>query len=189
MASSLYTDDTTIRVLLTAEATREAPMRLLHLVRRVSVVALVSAALAMVGMVASGPAEASGGTVTCSTVTGNQYAPVQMYSCSQITATGGAATIQPAPIFVAGEHTGTIYWSAATMTQPAKTVVRLRVRLIKKKKTPCSASGATEIRVGGIVRSDTSGAVTVGGTVGGILCQASNGSFTLLPGTSFVIGG
>lgn len=164
-------------------------MRLLHPVRRVSAVALVSMALAVVGGAAtSGPAGASGGTVTCSTVTGNQYAPAQMYSCSQLTATGGAAIIQPAPIFIAGEHTGTIYWSAATMTEPAQTVVRLRVRVVKKKKTPCSAGGATEIKVGGTVRSDTSGVVTVGGSVGGILCQASNGSFTLLSGTSFVIG-
>jgi hypothetical protein len=163
-------------------------MRLLHPVRRFSVVALVSMALAGVGVAAAGPAEATGGTVTCSTVTGNQYAPIQMYSCSQEAATGGAATIQPAPIFFSGTHTGTIYWSGATMSQAAKTVVRLKVRVVKKKKTPCAASGATEVRVGGTVRSDTSGVVTVGGGVGGILCQASNGSFTLLPGTSFVIG-
>jgi hypothetical protein len=31
--------------------------------------------------------------------------------------------------------------------------------------------------------------VTVGGSVEGILCEASNSSFTLLSGTSFVIGG
>ena len=164
-------------------------MRHMHPVRRLSVVALVSLAMATVGVVsASGPAGASGGTVTCSTVTGDQFAPVQMYSCSQLTATGGAATIQPAPIFYAGIHTATIYWSAATQSQAAKTVVRIRVRVIKKKKTPCSA-GTTEIRVGGTVRSDTSGVVTVGGSVEGILCQTSNGSYTLLSGTSFVVGG
>jgi hypothetical protein len=164
-------------------------MRLLHSVRRVSVVAMVSTALSMGAVAVSGPAGASGGTVTCSTVTGDQYAPVQMYSCSQTTATGGAGTIEPAPIFFKGAHTGTIYWSAATMSQPAKTVVRLRMQVVKKKKTPCSATGDSEIRVGGTVRSDTSGVITVGGSVGGILCVASNGAYTLLSGTSFVIGG
>jgi hypothetical protein len=145
--------------------------------------------MALIGAVtASGSAGAAGGTVTCGTVTGDQYAAAQMYSCSGLPATGGAATIQPAPIFFAGRHTGTIYWSGPSQGQAAQTVVRLRVLVVKKKKTPCR-TGTTELRVGGKVRSDTSGVVTVGGTVAGILCQASNGSYALLSGTSFVIGG
>ena len=163
-------------------------MRRLHPVRRFSAVALVS--MALIGAVtASGSAGAAGGTVTCGTVTGNQYAAAQMYSCSGLPATGGAATIQPSPIFFAGGHTGTIYWSGPPVQgQAAQTVVHLRVRVVKKKKTPCP-TGTTELRVGGTVRSDTSGVVTVGGKVAGILCQASNGSYALLSGTSFVIGG
>ena len=161
-------------------------MRRHHPIRRLSEAILVSAVLVAVGL-GTAPAGAAG-SVTCATVSGNQQSTALLFSCTETDETGGAGSIQPYPIFVKGTHTAKIYWSGPTMDQAPATVVRLKVHVLaKKKKTPC-ASGDVEIKVAGTVRSDTSGAVTVPGQVRAALCQASNGSFTLVPGTTFYVG-
>jgi hypothetical protein len=142
---------------------------------------------------ASGPAGATvtGASIICSTATGSQESPTSLFSCSDSDATGGAGTIQGNPPkaaypFFTGTRTGTIYWSGATTTVPVQTVIKVRTQVVKRKNTPCLSD--TELKVGGTVRSDTSGAAEVGGRVSAILCQGANGSFSLLSGTSFVIG-
>jgi hypothetical protein len=157
----------------------------MHPIRRVAIVGLAAVA-SMAVLTASLPAgaTATGGIVTCDQVTGSQFGPAQLYSCTA--STGGAASIEPYPFFVAGTHTGTIYWSQPSTTQHLTTVIRARTRVVTKKGNPCG-SGSEELNVAGSVRSDTSGVVTVGGPVSAILCQA-NGSFQLLKNTTIVIG-
>src|ERR1700691_5187034 len=103
-------------------------MRRSHPIRRVSVVALFSAA-SIATLAVSGPAGAtSGGPVTCRTATGTQEGPTSL--CSRTDrldsdATGGAGTIQvnpPNPAFpvFTGPRTGTVYWSGPTMSQAAQ---------------------------------------------------------------------
>jgi len=157
----------------------------MHPVRRLAVVGLVVTALvAALTISLSAAATGTGGVVTCDQVTGSQLGPAQLYSCTA--STGGAGSIEPYPFFVAGTHTGTIYWSQPSTTKHLTTVIRARTRVVTKKGNPCGAS-STELKVRGSVRSDTSGVVTVGGPVSAILCQA-NGSFQLLPNTTIVIG-
>ena len=172
-------------------------MRHLQPVRR-SLVAALALVVSVAAVTASGLAGATttGGTVTCETVSGSQISPSELFSCSDSQdsqATGGAGSIpNPVPFF-SRTHTGAIYWSGPTMTQAAQTVIHVRTQLVKRKKTACSASSATpgsrELKVAGIVKSDTSGVVTVGGPVTATLCQSANGQFVLLEGTTFVIGG
>jgi hypothetical protein len=132
---------------------------------------------------ATGPAGAIGGVVTCGTVSGNQKSPAELFSCSDLAATGGNGSIQPYPVF-SGTHTATIFWSGVTTSQPFTTVIHVTTHVVKKKKTPCP-SDTTELTISGRVRSDTSGAVSVGGRVSGVLCQTSNGGFALLAGSAF----
>jgi hypothetical protein len=99
-----------------------------------------------------------------------------------LSGTGGNGSIQPGGTFT-GSHLATIYWSGATTNQPFTTVVRVTTHVVARKKTPCGAF--TELRVSGRVRSDTSGVVSVGGSVSGILCEMSNGSFSLLNNSVF----
>jgi hypothetical protein len=170
-------------------------MRRTHTIRRFSVVALVVGASVGSVTISDAAWATSGGTVTCITATGTQESPASLFSCtdsSNSDATGGAGTIQvnppkPAfPVFV-GTRVGTIYWSGATMSKAAATVIRVRTQVVKKKNTPCLSN--TELKVNGRVRSDTSGVVTVGGTVSAVLCRAANGTYSLLQNTTFVIGG
>jgi len=93
--------------------------------------------------------------------------------------------IEPYPFFSGGTQTGTIYWAGPSKTEAPTTVIHIRTAVVKKK-ARCVA--ATELKVSGTVRSDTSGVVKVGGPVIAFLCRTSGGSFTLLPGTSIVIG-
>ncbi len=160
-------------------------MRRMHPIRRLAVAGFVVAG-SMAALTASLPvaATATGGIVTCDQVTGSQWGPAELYSCTA--STGGAASIEPYPFFVAGTHTGTIYWSQPSTTQHLTTVIRARTQVVKKKNNPCGA-GSTELRASGRVRSDTSGVITVGGPVSAVLCQA-HGSFHLLTNTVMVIG-
>jgi hypothetical protein len=134
--------------------------------------------------VSGGPAGASG-IVTCNTVSGNQQSPAELFSCTDTAGTGGNGSIEPYPTFV-GSHVATIYWSGASTTQPFTTVIHLSTHVVKRKKTPCPAQ-TTELRVSGRVRSDTSGSVTVGGSVSAILCETSNGSYALLGNSVFTL--
>ena len=157
-------------------------MRRSHPIRRFSLGAVaLTASMATLGV--SGPAGAIGGVVTCSTASGNMISPAELFSCSDESGTGGNGTIQPAGTF-SGTHAATIYWSGATQNQPFTTVIHVTTRVIKKKKTPCPTN-TTELKVGGRVRSDTSGVVAVGGRVSAILCEAPNGGFALLGGSVF----
>jgi hypothetical protein len=94
--------------------------------------------------------------------------------------------IEPYPFFSGPTQTGTIYWAGPSKTQAPTTVIRVRTTVVAKK--AACPSGTTELRVNGTVRSDTSGVVKVGGPVAALLCRTSGGSFTLVPGTSIVIG-
>jgi hypothetical protein len=160
-------------------------MRRLHPRRRFTAAALlVAASAAAVTVSLPAGATGTGGIVTCDVVTGSQQGPPQLYSCSA--STGGAGSIEPYPFFVAGTHTGTIYWSLPSTTKHLTTVIRVKTRVVKKKSTPCG-TGATELKVGGNVRSDSGGIVTVGGPVSAVLCQ-SHGTFELLNNTAMTIG-
>jgi hypothetical protein len=164
-------------------------MRRIHPIRRVSVGVLV-VATSIVTLTAGGPAGATtGGSVTCTTVTGGRHGPTSMFSCSA--SIGSSGTIEgnppkPAFPFFTGTRTGTIYWNVTDATGALETVIHVTTRAVKKKDTPCL--GETELKVNGVVDSDTSGYVSVGGPVSGTLCEMSNGTFTLLGGTEFVVG-
>jgi len=133
-------------------------------------------------VVASDPAGATGGIVTCTSLSGNQQSPAELFNCSDLSGTGGNGSIQPSGSFTR-THVATIYWSGATTTQPFTTVIHVSTHVVTRKKTPCGAF--TELRVSGRVRSDTSGVVAVGGRVSGVLCEESNGSFSLLENSVF----
>ena len=161
-------------------------MRGTYPIRRLSVVALLFAATiaAVTAWMPAGVTE-TGGVVTCAQVTGSQLGPPQLYSCTQ--STGGAGSIEPYPFFVHGTHTGTIYWSQPSTTEHLTTVIRATTRVVKGKKKSLCASGSTELKVQGSVRSDTSGVVTVGGPVSAILCQSSE-TYQLAANTLMTIG-
>jgi len=161
-------------------------MRGTYPIRRLSVVAVLFAATiaAVTAWMPAGATE-TGGIVTCDQVTGSQLGPPQLYSCTQ--STGGAGSIEPYPFFVRGTHTGTIYWSQPSTTVHLTTVIRTTTSVVKSKKKSLCGSGSTELKVQGSVRSDTSGVVTVGGPVSGILCQ-TNESSQLVANTVMTIG-
>jgi hypothetical protein len=161
-------------------------MRGTYPIRRLSVVALlfVATIAAVTAWMPAGATE-TGGIVTCGQVTGSQFGPPQLYSCTQ--STGGAGSIEPYPFFVHGTHTGTIYWSQPSTTQHLTTVIRATTRVVKNGKKSLCPSGSTELKVQGSVRSDTSGVVTVGGPVSVILCQTSE-TYQVLPNTVMTIG-
>jgi hypothetical protein len=163
---------------------RKLTMRQKHSIRLLPVLALLGTA-SLAGAGASVPAGAAGGTVTCATVFGNPYSPPELFSCSQSQANDGGGLIEPFPFFSGPTQTGTIYWAGPSMTQAPTTVIRVRTKVLKK--SGC-ATGTTGLKVSGSVRSDTSGVVKVGGPVIAFLCRTAGGSFTLLPGTSIVIG-
>jgi hypothetical protein len=157
----------------------------LHRIRRCFVaVAVVLGGTLAVGL--SAPAGATGGAAECTTVSGNPYSAVLVFNCTPFTQTGGSGSIpRPVPLF-SGTHTTTIYWaveSGGTTT----TEIHIHTRAVHRKKTPCP-SGATELKVQGTVRADTSGAVTVGGPVSATLCQDGTGAYALLANTALVIG-
>ena len=165
-------------------------MRRLHPVRRLSVVALIAAA-SIAAITASGPAGATGGTVACTQVSGNQMSAALFFDCSPSDSTGGSGTIASYPVF-SGTHTGTIDWDAISQSQHATTEIRVTAHASKaRKKNGVCPAGTKEVKVSGRVRTDTSGSVTVGGTVAAILCQETSGAgaYALASGTSFVIGG
>jgi hypothetical protein len=164
-------------------------MRRIHAIRRFSVGGLVFAT-SIATLTAAAPAGATtGGSVACTTVTGGQHGPTSMFSCPE--SIGASGTIEgnpPKPAFpiFTGTRTGTIYWNVTDASGSLETVIRVTTRTIRRQNTPCL--GEAELKVSGIVRSDTSGYVSVGGPVAATLCEASNGTFTLLSGTSFVVG-
>ncbi|HVC69831.1 MAG TPA: hypothetical protein VNC61_06150 [Acidimicrobiales bacterium] len=159
-------------------------MRRLHPFCRFSLGAL-ALTVSVATVTASGPAGAIGGVVTCGTVSGNRLSPAELFNCSDEAGTGGNGSIQPSGAF-SGTHLATVYWSGVTTDQPFTTVIHVTTHVVKKKKTPCPAT-TTELKVSGRVRSDTSGVVSVGGRVSGILCETSNGSFALLSGSTFTL--
>jgi hypothetical protein len=164
-------------------------MSRIHRIRRVSVGALVFAT-SIATLTAVGPAgAATGDSISCSTVTGGQHGPTSMFSCPE--SVGGSGTIEgnapkPAFPFFTGRRTGTIYWNVTDVSGSLETVIRVTTRAVRKKNTPCL--GQTELKVSGTVLSDTSGDVTVGGPVAATLCEMSNGTFTLLKNSVFVVG-
>jgi hypothetical protein len=162
-------------------------MRRLHPIRRFSVVALVVGA--SIGIVTfSGQAWAAGGTVACTDVAGGSNGAALLYSCAPSDTTGGGGSIA-SPIF-RGTHTGTIDWDMLSTSFHPTTVIHVTTHVVKgsKKKKLCP-SGSQQLNVTGVVRSDTSGSVSVGGRVLGTLCREPNGNYALAANTSFTIGG
>jgi hypothetical protein len=163
-------------------------MRYLPTVRRFTVVALMATASIAV-VTASGPAGATGGTVTCTDVTGSQKSSAEFYNCDPADTTGGGGSIAPHPVFM-GTHTATIDWDLLSTSDHATTVIHVTTHAVrgKKNRNALCTSGVKELRVSGTVRSDTSGSVTVGGAVSATLCQEPNGGYALAENSSFIIG-
>ncbi len=145
--------------------------------------------MASVGAVtAAGPAGATGGTVTCTDVSGSKISASLLFNCLPADTTGGGGSIA-SPLFF-GTHTGTIDWDALSTSAHATTVIHVTTRTVRvKKKNALCPSGTKQLKVSGRVRSDTSGSVTVNGPVSGVLCEDPNGAFALAANTTFSIGG
>ncbi|HTT87414.1 MAG TPA: hypothetical protein VMF60_08615 [Acidimicrobiales bacterium] len=157
----------------------------LHRLRRCLAVSAV--ALGATGVLAvATPAGASGGTVTCTEVSGNDVSASLVFGCSQTEETNGSGSIpRPVPFF-SGTKTGVIYWSVES-GGASQTEIHIHTRVIHRKKTPCPA-GTTELKVTGRVRADTTGVITVGGRVSATLCQEPSGGFSLLSNTVLFLG-
>ena len=105
-------------------------MRPLQLCRRVSLGALVLT-MANATMMACDPAGATGGIVTCTSLSGNQQSPAELFNCSDLSGTGGNGSIQPNGPFT-GSHLATIYWSGATTNQPVTTVIHISTHVVTR---------------------------------------------------------